>query len=172
MKKTLSLLTLVTLLTACAPAASKYEGISSRELLAECTTDMATEFHIHSHLTILVEGEELTVPTDIGIDHTRNCMSSVHTHNTSGVIHVEAPVEADFTLGDFFYNWDQPFDSTQVLDYQVDETHGLKMYVNGQESKLYDMLVMQSHDSIVLDYYLLADGPSPVPEDYTFAANE
>ena len=151
---------------------SSYESMTSRELLMECTTDMATQFHIHSHITIIVEGEEMVVPANIGIDPIENCMSSVHTHATDGIIHVEAPVEKDFSLGDFFYNWDKPFDSTQVLSYKVDEKHGLKMYVDGKESMLFEKLTLEAHQSIVIDYYNLEEGPGTIPENHIFKANE
>lgn len=81
---------------------------------------------------------------------------------------MESPVEREFTLGDFFYNWKETLTPQQVLDYKVDDTHGLKMYVDGEASNLFTHLVLTDEQSIVLDYYELAKGPNPIPENYEF----
>ena len=155
-------------LTACSSTQADYSAMSSRELLAQCTTDMATTFHIHSHLTIMADQKNVIVPTEIGIDRVKNCMSSLHTHDESGVIHIESPVQKDFTLGDFFYNWKQPFSSTQVASHSVDTNHGLKLFVDGKESTDFENLVLTDEQSIFVDYYDLNKGPDPVPVDYKF----
>ena len=129
--------------------------MTSRELLADCTTDMATQYHIHPNLKVVVSGEVIDVPQNIGIDFTRNCMSALHTHESNGKIHVESPVKKDFTLGDFFYNWNEIFNKDQIFDYQVDAEHGIKMTVDGVESKEFENLVFQDKQQIVIEYYKL-----------------
>ncbi len=61
--------------------------------------------HIHSHLGVEVDGKAVTVPALIGIDENAQTISPLHTHDTSGIIHVESPVKATFTLGQFFTEW-------------------------------------------------------------------
>ena len=48
--------------------------------------------HIHPGLSVSVNGELVTVPTDIGIN-AEQAMAALHTHDTVGTIHVESPVK-------------------------------------------------------------------------------
>jgi len=72
--------------------------------------EQSTE-HIHVHLTIYVNGQVVTVPQRIGIPPGGNCFYWLHTHLTDGVIHVEAPAQGTYTLGEFSDVWAQ---STQT----------------------------------------------------------
>jgi hypothetical protein len=74
-----------------------------------CATSEA--YHIHSMLSIYQDGVRLAVPEGIGIS---SCHYDLHTHDTTGVIHVETPVPKTFTLKQFFSLWGQPFSATQV----------------------------------------------------------
>lgn len=58
------------------------------------------DIHLHIQLTITLNGRSLPIPPGIGI--TPDCTHLLHTHDDSGVIHIEHPPWADFTLGDFF----------------------------------------------------------------------
>lgn len=139
---------------------------TSRDVVKTCTTDMATQFHIHEHLAILIDGKPVNIPANIGIDVQKNCMSPIHTHDPGGIIHVESPVQIDFTLSDFFYNWGIPFDKTGFADYKVDSTHGLKFYVNGKESQDFENLILQDTQEITIIYYELDKGPGQLPPAY------
>ncbi|MBT1620503.1 hypothetical protein KK090_14675 [Curtobacterium flaccumfaciens pv. poinsettiae] len=61
--------------------------------------------HVHSHLTILDGGEPVTVPANIGHSDDREFAAEIHTHDTSGIVHVESPTKQTFTLGQFFDEW-------------------------------------------------------------------
>ncbi|MGC3979733.1 MAG: hypothetical protein QM808_00555 [Steroidobacteraceae bacterium] len=70
---------------------------------------------MHSHLSIYLNGEALAVPASIGIvQPPTNCTYPLHTHNATGIIHVEAPAAALFTLGQLFAIWGQPLSPTDV----------------------------------------------------------
>ena len=73
-------------------------------------------FHIHSHLSIFVNGDEKAIPANVGIVNTAttDCHYYVHTHDLSGKIHMEAPAAMNFTLGNLFDIWGQPLTSTNV----------------------------------------------------------
>ena len=61
-------------------------------------------YHIHSQLTIyLPDGTSADVPADIGVKS--SCMYWLHTHDTTGQLHVEAPDETLATLADFLEIW-------------------------------------------------------------------
>ena len=85
-------------------------------------------YHVHAHLDVFVDGAPVVIPAGIGIDISdpavvtfdtgyggippegcdHVCISPLHTHDTDGVIHTEAPSEARFTLGQFFEEFGRP----------------------------------------------------------------
>jgi hypothetical protein len=69
------------------------------------------QFHIHSLVSIYRDGIRLAVPLSIGL---LGCTYELHTHDRSGVVHIEANVARDFTLGQFFAVWGQPISRTSV----------------------------------------------------------
>ncbi|MGA0609577.1 hypothetical protein [Caldimonas sp. KR1-144] len=69
-------------------------------------------FHIHAHLTIFRDGVQLAVPAEIGI--VPSCRYALHTHDRSGLIHVEAAAPVSFTLGQFFALWGQTLSASNV----------------------------------------------------------
>lgn len=73
--------------------------------------DPPQNYHVHSHLSIFLDDVALSIPEDIGIltlSPTQKCIYTLHTHDHSGKLHVEAPAPGDFTLGQFFAIWGQP----------------------------------------------------------------
>jgi hypothetical protein len=86
--------------------------------------------HEHAHLTILIRGQIKTVPAFVGITATQICW--LHTHDTSGIIHIEAGDNRTFTLGDFFAMWRQPLSETVLAGEQVGSGETITVTVNGQ----------------------------------------
>jgi hypothetical protein len=78
---------------------------------------MSEDYHVHSHLSIFLNGQALAVPLHVGIvetSPTNECTYSLHTHDESGKIHVEAPAPGVFTLGQFFQIWGQPLQTDNI----------------------------------------------------------
>ena len=123
---------------------------TNREVALTCTTDMATKFHIHPHLEIIINNQKQETPANIGIAYT--CMNALHTHDTSGIIHVESPEIRDFILADFFAVWNKPFNKDQILDYKVDAQHTIRVTVNGSEVQDFENTVLRDKDQIVINY--------------------
>jgi len=73
-------------------------------------------YHIHAHLSIIVDGVQLRVPRRIGIPTRARppCLYALHTHDGSGIVHIEAPARRSFTLGQFFGIWGMQLTHTQV----------------------------------------------------------
>lgn len=94
-----------------------------------------TALHIHQHLSITVDGKPVTVPGNIGIDLAAQRLSPLHTHDDSGILHVEAPTVRKFTLGQFFTEWDVRLRASTIGPY-VNGTNGTKVtaFVNGSRS--------------------------------------
>jgi hypothetical protein len=66
-------------------------------------------YHIHPTLRISVDGNEIPVPANIGIEPDGRSRY-IHTHDATGVIHVESPIQVDFTFGDFMKIWGKRLD--------------------------------------------------------------
>ncbi len=61
--------------------------------------------HTHQHLRITIRGRPTMVPARIGINEFAGFISPVHTHDTTGVVHIESPTTQPYTLGQFFDVW-------------------------------------------------------------------
>src|SRR5581483_4178755 len=70
-----------------------------------CDQQEQTAFHIHAHLTIFINGQSVPLSQGIGIASDSSCFYWLHTHDTSGVIHMESPAGHSFVLGNFLDEW-------------------------------------------------------------------
>lgn len=72
--------------------------------------------HIHPNLTLIVDGISSSVPENIGIDtslykdhsldkYGMSGMAPIHTHDSSGVIHVESNTNRNYTFDEFLDIW-------------------------------------------------------------------
>jgi hypothetical protein len=82
----------------------------------DCLVSMPETYHVHTHVSIFLNGEALSVPQEIGIvpQGTGECFYSIHTHDRSGKIHIEAAAAGTFTLGQLFAIWGQPLTNTNI----------------------------------------------------------
>jgi hypothetical protein len=129
-------------------------------------------FHIHQHIDIVVDGQPVTVPLQVGITAAGE-FAVIHTHDTSGVIHVESPVQKDYTLGEFFDVWGVLFTKNCIGGLCTNGTKTLTVYVNGTKLTTDPTkLVLQAHQEIVVAYGNTADLPKPIPKSYSFPAGE
>jgi hypothetical protein len=84
-----------------------------------CDMTEMSGVHIHAQLSILAFGKPVAVPAQIGfvtVAGTPICLYWLHTHDDSGLIHVEAP-GGTYTLADFFAVWGLQLSSTQLGPY-------------------------------------------------------
>lgn len=118
-----------------------------------CQNTEQSGIHIHAHVTIYINGKRILIPAHVGIAPDGSCLYWLHTHDDSGVIHVEAPTGSSFTLGNFLDIWEQRF---QQLGYpgQFADPAGWQVYVNG---KLFTggirTIPLYSHLLITLAYH-------------------
>jgi hypothetical protein len=152
------------LLAACS-STSEAPGGSVPTSDIPCEAGERLTYHVHVHLSIFIEGQPSVVPAGVGIRS--NCIFWLHTHDATGIIHVEAPAQRSFTLGQLFSIWGQPLSSTQLLNKTTDAQHQIKAYVNGQEfSGDPSTIPLTAHAVIVLEY----GPPFPAPQPFTFPA--
>ena len=73
----------------------------------EMLDNEAMDMHIHTTLKVYSGGRPVTVPADIGIDRSgpKPRYSPLHTHDTTGTLHVESERWRDFTLGQLLVEW-------------------------------------------------------------------
>lgn len=95
-----------------------------------CEATEKLTYHVHSRLTIYINNQRAPVPAEVGIRNT--CIFWLHTHDVSGVIHVEAPSKRSFTLGQFFQLWGQPLSQTALLNSKTDAQHEIRAFVSGR----------------------------------------
>ena len=81
------------------------------------SASMAAALHHHDLLQVYVDGQPVTVPSQVGIDQAEGYLTSLHTHDASGIIHVESPTQRSFTLGQFFDVWGVRLTSTCIGSY-------------------------------------------------------
>jgi hypothetical protein len=115
------------------------------------------QHHVHAHLDVFIDGDHRTVPAGLGIvisdpgvrrfDEIGGtsyggiqgcdtpCISPLHTHDTSGVIHTESATAVDNTLGQLFTEWDVRLTATCIGDFCTPTTT-LAIYVDGKEVAL------------------------------------
>jgi hypothetical protein len=96
--------------------------------------------HVHAHLDVFVDGEQIVVPAGIGINIddpdvqrfdepdgsvayggiklcSEPCISPLHTHDETGIIHTESSTPEPNTLGEFFTEWGVPLSDSCIGEY-------------------------------------------------------
>jgi hypothetical protein len=82
----------------------------------ECLTSMPEAYHVHSHVTIYLDGQAQAIPSNIGVvdQSPSRCFYGIHTHDKSGKIHLEFAAPGTYTLGQLFAIWGQPLETDNV----------------------------------------------------------
>ena len=148
---------------------------NTNSFLYPCLGTEGTALHIHPWLRIWIDGanpSNITIPAAIGIRNPvfqggfaaggqNSCFEPLHTHDSSGIIHVESPdTTTQYSLGDFFQIWNETygtinisgsslpiiFTSNDILGYKTDQTHTLSLLVDGSNSTAYQNLVLNTYD--------------------------
>jgi hypothetical protein len=147
-----------------ASAAAKKAGLEmlAREML---------QVHYHAHLDVSIDGGAVTVPPNIGIDVQRKAITALHTHDSTGIIHIESAEDIPFTLGQFFIEWGQPLSPSQVGKAAVPQGSELRVYRNGKRVEGDpNKLKLNAHDEIVVWVGPAGEQPK-VPSSYNFPNN-
>jgi hypothetical protein len=121
--------------------------------LEEIHASPSLVMHIHSHLSLVRGGETVIVPEEIGIspdlwkDHSLDeygpssgVLAPMHTHDSSGTIHIESTVNREYTLGEFLRIWGM--DPSAVV--KVTDT-------SGNEIQDHENLVLERNAQLVVE---------------------
>jgi hypothetical protein len=153
-----------------APWAPEYAHLTQRleTMGLPMSASMAANLHHHDLLQIYVNGRSVTLPSQVGINHAEGYLTSLHTHDASGVIHVESPTQRSFTLGQFFDVWGVRLTSTCIGGYCPQGSATLKAFVNGKAHAGDPRnIALTQHEDIVLAYGTPAELPNPIPATYS-----
>jgi hypothetical protein len=147
--------------------------------------------HIHTHVSVYVDGVLIEVPAGIGIDTQAEtgvaskptddgtatewfvttcdapCLSPLHTHDPSGVIHTESPDpdQEPFTLGQFFTEWGVALGDLCVGEFCEPDTT-IDVYVNGQKNESNPSSIkLAAHDEIAI---IIGRPPNHIPDSHIF----
>ena len=122
--------------------------------------------HIHQHLDIYVNGKKVTVPSQIGI-YDGQFLTELHTHDATGIMHVESPTKRTFDLAQFFGVWGVRLTPSCVGGY-CKELTPWRLYVDG---KPYQgdprALELKAHQEIAI---VIGTPPKAIPSKYKFPA--
>jgi len=100
-----------------------------------CRKELLNSFHHHVHLSLFVNGEQIALPKGTGMKnpHHNNfiyhadCFYFLHTHDQTGIIHIEPPQDTTFTLKQYFAVWGEPLSINGFAGY----TGTVSVYING-----------------------------------------
>ena len=130
----------------------------------------APNYDIHVHLSLYVEGKQIAIGRGIGVMDPQvinnfvlagTCFYWLHTHDATGIIHVEPPTAIQVNLGQFFDIWGQPLSKTEVAGYQGAVT----VLVDGEEyTGDPRAIVFEAHKQIALE----VGTPVVTPDFYLF----
>lgn len=133
------------------------------------------EVHYHAHLDIISDGKAVEVPAYLGFvvsDGKVKSLAPLHTHDNSGLIHIENSVPATFVLGQFFVEWGVRFTPKCIGGLCAGDGKELAFFVDG---KRYTgdptRLVLRSHQEIAIEYGDTGSLPTP-PSSYDFPSGD
>jgi len=130
-----------------------------------------TTMHEHANVHIFVHGQNERIPTDIGIDAAAGTIQSIHTHDNTGLVHLESSESREYTLGDFFGVWGVRFTPSCLGAYCNDGNNRLQVFLGGEEvtDNLQDVQ-LDDLSVIVLTYGTPAELPDPIPSTFDFSS--
>jgi hypothetical protein len=152
MKLCAAVLALTVVIASCGGGAvsTATPGATATRSAVPCGPTEVFTRHEHAHLTIMVRGQPRVVPAFIGITATSICW--LHTHDTSGIIHIEAGDSRTLTLGDVFSVWGKPLSETALGDDRASSGESVQVTVNQRPyADPPETIVFHEHDDIDLE---------------------
>ncbi len=153
-------------------------------------THETLDYHVHAHLDVFIDGQHRSVAAGIGIVitdpavHTfdiggqpayggitvpcnQPCISPLHTHDRTGILHTESSATTDNTLGQFFVEWNVRLDGNCVGDYCT-PTKPIAVYVDGNTTPLAQaaQIPLTNFKEIAI---VIGTPPSSIPKSADFS---
>ena len=144
--------------------------------------------HVHAHLDVFVDGKPVTVPSGIGIKiddpavHrfdepdgsvsyggidfcNEACISPLHTHDVSGIIHTESASPEPNTLGEFFTEWGVELSATCVAEHCAPTP--ITLYIGGEPYEGDPRAVELSDQKVIV--IVVGTPPATIPTTADFS---
>jgi hypothetical protein len=151
--------------TTAAPWAPEYSFLAQRLAAFNFPQQTDIGYHVHAQLNVYINGKQTPVPANIGIDPQGRFISPIHTHDTSGVVHMESTKFYPFTLGEFINVWGVAFTKNQLGAYRAGNGNVLQLWVGGKQIADPANYQIKPHDVMILGY----GKPGSFPHKKTYA---
>lgn len=135
--------------------------------------------HYHTHLDVVVDGKQVPVPAYLGMILANQgaklavtAIAPLHTHDATGLIHIEAPRPTPFRLGQVFAEWGLRLDERCIGGLCTAAGKGVRVSVNGRVVPGDPAaILLAKHQQITVQYGELV-GLAPAPSSYAFPAGK
>lgn len=111
----------------------------AQDPIYQCIASDNLPYQAYVSVSVTVNGEVTEVPASIGISD--NCLRPMHTHDSTGLLHIVYDRPYDFKIGHFLWYWGfniQEYDAT--------------VYVNGVKQDAYLDTVLRDGMTIIMDF--------------------
>lgn len=138
--------------------------------------------HYHMYLQTYINGQPLPLPAGVGIVEPAGsqgpalgvgsppCLYALHTHDNTGIVHIESPVSNRvYTLGNFYDIWGKSLSPQSFMGNPVNSTHKLTVVIydaNGKQTTYTgdpSKIQLTAHETV----YLLYNSPDAKTAPYT-----
>ena len=147
-------------------------GQGQQVLGLDCRQALNSKWHHHVHLSLFVNGVQYAIPRGTGMKNPgqapfvyhADCVYFLHTHDGTGIIHIEPPGPDVYSLHQYFALWGRKLSTTDVAGYKGAVT----VFVNGiQENIDPNTIKFKPYDQITLE----VGTPVVTPPVYIFPPN-
>jgi hypothetical protein len=128
-----------------------------------CSANEQVAYHIHAYVNINIDGAPVPLSQGVGVapGTTPSCLYWMHSHDTSGVIHIESPTTRVYTLKQYFDIWQSFSSSTITYPTQLSSSTGWTIYLNGKQvTSDFSRLQLTKHSIVTIAYN--SPGTKPV----------
>ena len=135
-----------------APWAPEYAHLADRLAALRLPAASDTAYHVHVRLRVVVDGRPVPVPAGLGIDPLGRFLAPLHTHDASGIVHVESERVFPFTLGQVFAVWGVRLGAGRLGGYTDHGARRLRVFVDGRRATDPGAVVLHAHQHIVVAF--------------------
>jgi hypothetical protein len=140
------------------------------------------QYHVHAHLYVFVNGKPVSVPGGIGINIAdpavqgdpssgyglsricaKPCISPLHTHDDSGILHTETKTVSPNKLGQFFTEWGVRLDQN-CIDGFCKPKSPIAIFVNSKRYTGDPRNIELSNGTVIV--IVIGSPPSQIPTKF------
>jgi hypothetical protein len=135
-----------------APWPAEYSFLAQRLEALNFPEQSDVGYHVHDKFFVYINGKESPIPANFGIDPQGRFIAPIHTHDATGIIHLESEKEYPFTIGQVFDIWGVRFTGNQIGGYTAGNGNVLQVYVNGKQVSDPVNYKLKAHDIVIVGY--------------------